>query len=104
MISADWHERHALLLTELMDMQQRILARLDRLVGASYPQDWFSPAEVARLVNRKPATIRAWCRTRKILARKRTTGRGDKLDWEISRDEVERLKNHGLRDHSEKEL
>lgn len=97
-------ERQALLLVQILDVQQRILARLDDMVQPSTLNDWYSPSEIALLVDRKPATIRSWCRTGKITARKRTTGRANKLDWEISRDELQRLKNHGLRRSPEKEM
>lgn len=89
-------ERHALLLVQILDVQQRILARLDRITESSSSQEWYSPAEVAQLVNRKPSTIRAWCRDRRINARKRMQGRGGKREWELSADELKRFREHGL--------
>lgn len=58
--------------------------------------DWHSPAEVAALLSRAPFTVREWCRNGRINAQKRPTGRGDADEWEISADEVQRIKNHGL--------
>ena len=57
---------------------------------------WFSPKEVAEVLGKKPFTVREWCRLQRIKARKRPTGRGDADEWEISADELERYKNHGL--------
>jgi hypothetical protein len=59
-------------------------------------KEWYSPAEVADLLKRRPFTVREWCRLQRIHARKRSTGRGDADEWEISQEELERIKNHGL--------
>lgn len=57
---------------------------------------WYSPAEVAELLGRCAYTVRHWCRESRISARHRPVGRGGKLEWEISADEVIRFSNHGL--------
>jgi hypothetical protein len=59
-------------------------------------KEWYSPKEVAQLFGKAPFTVREWCRLGRIIARKRPTGRGDADEWEISNDEVERYRNHGL--------
>jgi Helix-turn-helix domain len=59
-------------------------------------KQWYTPVEVAEILGRKPFTVREWCRLGRINARKRPTGRGDADEWEISHDEVERYRNHGL--------
>lgn len=59
-------------------------------------KDWYSPVEVAEILGKKPYTVREWCRLQRVEARKRPTGRGDADEWEISHDELERIKNHGL--------
>lgn len=56
----------------------------------------YSPAEAAEELSRKPYTVREWCRLGRINAKKRPTGRGDAEEWEISAEEVERIRNHGL--------
>jgi len=71
---------------------------LQALMSADEESDrqWYSPAEVAALLGRSPYTVREWCRLQRINARKRRVGRGDADEWEISRDEVDRYKDHGL--------
>ena len=59
-------------------------------------KDWYSPVEVAEILDKKPYTVREWCRLQRVKARKRPTGRGDADEWEISHDELERIKNNGL--------
>lgn len=59
-------------------------------------KEWYSPAEVAELLGKAPFTVREWCRLGRVNVRKRPTGRGDAKEWEISREEVERIRNHGL--------
>jgi len=56
----------------------------------------YTPVEVAELLGKRPFTVREWCRNERINATKRSTGRGDALEWEISREELERIRNHGL--------
>lgn len=59
-------------------------------------KEWYSPEEVAEVLGKQPYTVREWCRFRRINARKRPTGRGDAKEWEISHNELERIKSHGL--------
>lgn len=60
-------------------------------------KDWYSVNEVAAIVKRAAWTVREWCRDGRIDARKRETGRGDTLDWEIPRTGLEHYREHGLR-------
>ena len=86
---------HLALLHQILELQRRLLDRVDRL-GNPQPQSWYSPAEAARLIRRRPGTVRGWCRTGRMVARKRSLGRGGKLDWEISAEELRRYRDHGL--------
>lgn len=62
-----------------------------RMVKESY-----SPAEVAQILDKRPYTVREWCRLQRVNAVKRPCGRGASEEWEISHEEVERIKAHGL--------
>ena len=68
----------------------------DRTKSQTHSKEWYTPAEVAELLDKKPYTVREWCRLQRINARKRPTGRGEADEWEVSADEIERYRNHGL--------
>lgn len=73
----------------LSDIHEWLLERRPR-------KQWYSPAEAAEILGKSAFTVREWCRLNRINARKRPTGRGDAQEWEISDEEIERIKNHGL--------
>ena len=82
---------------EQQDVTTATLTELrDFVVTQRTIKDWYSPVEVAEILGKKTYTVREWCRLQRVKARKRPTGRGDADEWEISHDELERIKNHGL--------
>ena len=82
---------------ERLAVVESLLAEIrDLMVHQRTFKDWYSPVEIAEILGKKPYTVREWCRYQRIKARKRPTGRGDADEWEISHDELERIKNHGL--------
>jgi len=90
----------AAILIRVQEQQDATTATLtelrDFVVTQRTIKDWYSPVEVAEILGKKPYTVREWCRLQRVKARKRPTGRGDADEWEISHDELERIKNHGL--------
>lgn len=91
-MNAEWFERQSVLLHQIAELQKQIMASLN----VELCQNWFSPSEIAEKIRRKPSTVRAWCRNRRINARKRMQGRGGKQEWEISIEELNRFREHGL--------
>jgi len=87
-------------LTQVQEQQGTMAATLaefrDVVAGQKTIKDWYSPEEIAEILEKQPYTVREWCRYRRINARKRPTGRGDAKEWEISHEELERIKSHGL--------
>ena len=85
---------------ELLKQISKVTNQFEEAQGESSQQntvkEWYSPKEVAELLEKSPFTVQEWCRLDRINARKRPTGRGDAKEWEISREEVERINNHGL--------
>lgn len=83
--------------TESLDQRlTRIEEMLAQLIDTRVQKEYYSTAEVARLLNRAEFTVREWCRNGRIWAEKRQCGRGNTKEWMISHDEVERIKNEGL--------
>ena len=90
----------AALLKDIQERQARLEAVAaeirDHLLSQAPVKEWYSPTEAAAALGRRPYTVQEWCRLQRIGARKRRTGRGDSIDWEISHEELTRIRNHGL--------
>lgn len=80
----------------VLERLDRIESVLHRFVEGRTVKESYSPIEVAQILGKKPYTVREWCRLRRINATKRECGRGASEEWEISHEELERIKAHGL--------
>lgn len=82
-----------------MTLEER-LTRIEQMLATLIEQrmvkDWYSTAEVSRILNRAEYTVREWCRQGRIRAKKKPCGRGKGGEWLISNEELTRLKNEGL--------
>jgi hypothetical protein len=88
-----------LLLADLAEKVSRLESALESILGPCRPlrpKAWYSTGELARLIGRRPFTVREWCRNGRLNARKRPSGRGDSCEWEIGDDELTRYLHHGL--------
>ena len=74
----------------------RIEEALQLLVQQKAVKDRYTTAEVAELLGRAEWTVREWCRTGRVNATKRSCGRGCSLEWTLSHDELQRIRNNGL--------
>ena len=74
----------------------RLQADLSMLVQQRTVKDYYSTEEVAEILNKKPFTVRGWCRDGRVLAKKLLGGRGNEGEWRISHEELTRIQNEGL--------
>ncbi len=81
---------------EITTLGKSVCGTLSAEADNNLKQAFYSPTEAAVLLNKRPYTVREWCRLQRIHASKRTTGRGSALEWEISREEIQRIREHGL--------
>ena len=80
----------------LAEQLSRIEAMLVSLANERHVQDFYTTAEFAQIDDRSEFTCREWCRTKRINASKRLTGRGNSKEWRISHDELLRFQSEGL--------
>lgn len=74
----------------------RIEQALIRLVEQRTVKEWYSTAEVAKLLGKAEFTVREWCRLGRVNAEKKKCGRGVASEWIISHKELTRVRNEGL--------
>jgi hypothetical protein len=83
-------------ITDMFSRLERIEAALANLAQVRATKDWYSTSEVAALLERSDWTVREWCRLGRVNAGKRRCGRGSSLEWIISHEELQRIRNEGL--------
>lgn len=74
----------------------RIEAMLAALVAQKTIKEWYSTAEIAKILGRAEFTVREWCRLGRIRAEKKKCGRGPSSEWMVSHAELTRVRNEGL--------
>ena len=74
----------------------RIEALMRQLVGKEPTKEWYTTAEAAKHLGKRPFTVREWCRLGRVHAEKRVCGRGFDSEWMIAHEELDRIRNHGL--------
>lgn len=74
----------------------RIELLLSQFVEQHSQKEFYTTAEIARILSRSEFTIREWCRLRRISAEKSHSGRGNTKEWRISHSELIRVQNEGL--------
>ena len=96
-------ESWAKLVEALAKVEQRLDAvesLLQVLVGqapVNAPvKEFYTTAEAARHLGKRPYTVREWCRLKRVRAEKTWAGRGQDDEWRISHEELLRIQNEGL--------
>ncbi|MBX3412563.1 MAG: helix-turn-helix domain-containing protein [Pirellulales bacterium] len=74
--------------------------RLDQVHEAVHVQhtskEYYTTIEAAKILGKRPYTVREWCRLERVHAEKALSGRGIDEEWRISHDELVRIQNEGL--------
>ncbi len=81
---------------DLIEHLQRIEEKLDALIQKRVPQQYYSTADAAEILDKAEFTVREWCRLGRVTAEKRATGRGNAREWMISHEELARIQSEGL--------
>jgi len=83
-------------LNDLTARLNRIEQTLDLLVQQRAIKEWYSTAEVAKILGKAEFTVREWCRLGRVRAEKKKCGRGVASEWIVSHPELTRVRNEGL--------
>ena len=81
---------------DLSERLDRIETLLQSLLQERTIKEWYSTAEVAKLLGKAEFTVREWCRLGRVNAEKKESGRGLAGEWIISHEELTRIRNEGL--------
>ena len=87
---------NAEILNDLTARLARIEQAIDLLVRERTVKEWYSTAEVAKLLDKAEFTVREWCRLGRVKAEKKKCGRGVASEWIIPHEELTRVRNEGL--------
>jgi hypothetical protein len=75
---------------------ERIESLLAALVEREQVREWYTTGQAAQLLGKAEYTVREWCRTGRVNAAKKSSGRGAHASWTVSREELLRLQREGL--------
>ena len=81
---------------EVLSRLTKIESLLNSLVEQRMVKEWYSTADVAKLLGKAEFTVREWCRQGRIRAQKKQCGRGLASEWMIAHEELTRIRNEGL--------
>ena len=81
---------------DLAERLERIETLLQSLLKERTIKEWYTTAEVAKLLSKAEFTAREWCRLGRVRAQKKKCGRGVASEWIISHEELVRVQNQGL--------
>ena len=83
-------------ITAILDRLDRIESTLSVLAEQRTIKEWYTTAEIAKLLCKAEFTVREWCRLGRVRAQKKKCGRGVASEWIISHEELTRVRNEGL--------
>ena len=84
------------IVARLAALESAIMAIRDELHVRQTVKEFYTTAEIAQLLGRRPYTVREWCRLGRINAEKAHSGRGLDEEWRVGHEELVRIQNEGL--------
>ncbi|MEM9410265.1 MAG: helix-turn-helix domain-containing protein [Planctomycetota bacterium] len=81
---------------QIADLESTIAELRNLLISQKTIKDSYDTKEIAQILDRKPYTVREWCRLKRINAYKAQFGRGAEEEWRVTHDELVRIQNEGL--------
>ena len=78
--------------SRLEKIEQLLLALVER----EQVREWYSTEQFARAIGKSEFSVRYWCRTGRLQARKKDSGRGAHTAWVIPHEELQRYQREGL--------
>ena len=82
--------------TDFAQRLDRIELMLQAIIEQRAIKDWYTTAEVAKVLGKAEFTVREWCRLGRVRAEKKKCGLGTSSEWIISHEELTRVRNEGL--------
>ena len=83
-------------ITAILDRLDRIESTLSVLAEQRTIKEWYTTAEIAKILGKAEFTVREWCRLGRVRAQKKKCGRGASSEWIVSHEELTRVRNEGL--------
>lgn len=80
----------------LAALERAVMQWRDEIHVQRTVKEFYTTAEVAQILGRRPYTVREWCRLGRIHADKAHAGRGLDEEWRVGHDELVRIQNEGL--------
>ena len=81
----------------LMEAIERLEGKVDALAIQRSDREWYTLGDFAKAVGLSVDRVRKWCQSGRVEASKRQCGRSGYAEWQVSRAELDRYLDHGLR-------
>lgn len=80
----------------VLDRLERIESSLTVLIERQTAKEWYTTAEIGKILGKSEFTVREWCRHKRLHAQKRISGRGKYQSWVVGHRELLRYQRDGL--------
>lgn len=80
----------------LAELDSRLCELANAVAIRPAEKEYYTTQEAAKILGKRPYTVREWCRLARVRAEKALSGRGIDEEWRISHEELMRIHNEGL--------